>query len=125
MFHAEDLATPFLRWEAELRGKGRDCLEPVRRRVNPASGSRRSLAEARRAAYSRAMSFEAIQQEIATWDAGSLRKLQALVVTLRLRQDEPDFAEKMARKIDDRTPGNWVTLEEFGQRLDLPPDAPA
>jgi hypothetical protein len=29
----------------------------------------------------------------------------------------------MARKIDDRTPGNWVTLEEFGQRLGLPPDA--
>lgn len=91
--------------------------------VNPTIGSGWSLAEARRAAYSRAMSFEAIQQEITTWDAGSLRKLQALVVSLRLRQDEPDFAEKMARKIDDRTPGNWVTLEEFGQRLDLPPDA--
>ena len=84
-----------------------------------------SLADSQRAAYPRPMSFEAIQQEITTWDAGSLRKLQALVVSLRLRQDEPDFAEKMARKIDDRTPGNWVTLEEFGQRLGLPPDAPA
>ena len=83
-----------------------------------------SLAEARVAALIRAMSFEAIQQEITTWDAGNLRKLQALVVSLRLRQDEPDFAEKMARKIDDRTPRNWVTLEEFGQRLGLPPDAP-
>ena len=31
----EDLATPFLRGEAELRGEGRDGLEPVRRRVNP------------------------------------------------------------------------------------------
>ena len=30
----EDLATPFLRGEAEFRGEGRDCLEPVRRRVN-------------------------------------------------------------------------------------------
>ena len=28
----EDLATPSLRGEAELRGEGRDCLEPVRRR---------------------------------------------------------------------------------------------
>ena len=27
----EDLATPFLRGETELRGEGRDCLEPVRR----------------------------------------------------------------------------------------------
>jgi hypothetical protein len=61
--------------------------------------------------YSRTTSFEAIQQEIATWDAGNLRKLQALVVSLRLRQDEPDFAKKMARKIDDQTPGNWVTFE--------------
>ena len=32
-----DLATPFLRGEAELRGEDRDCLEPVRRRVNPAT----------------------------------------------------------------------------------------
>ena len=31
----EDLATPYLRGEAELRGEGRDDLEPVRRRVNP------------------------------------------------------------------------------------------
>ena len=29
------LGTPLLRGEAELRGEGRDCLEPVRRRVNP------------------------------------------------------------------------------------------
>ena len=39
-FHArqiEDLATPFLRGEAELRGEGRDGLEPVRRRVNSAT----------------------------------------------------------------------------------------
>ena len=35
----EDLATPYLRGEAELRGAGRDCLEPVRRRVNPKAGS--------------------------------------------------------------------------------------
>ena len=28
----EDLATPYLRGEVELRGEGRDCLEPVRRR---------------------------------------------------------------------------------------------
>lgn len=99
-------------------------MEPVRRRVNLASAIGWHLEEARLATYSRAMSFEAIQQEITIWDAGSLRTLQALVVSLRLRQDEPDFAEKMARKIDDRTPGNWVTLEEFGQRLGLPPDAP-
>ena len=67
------------------------------------------------------MSFEAIENEIVSWDDSKLRKLQALVVTLRVRNDDPTFAEKMARKIDDQTPGRWVTLEEFGQRLDLPP----
>ncbi len=39
------------------------------------------------------MSFEAIHQEIATWDADDLRKLQALISSLRLRQDEPAAAE--------------------------------
>ena len=34
-WQVEDLATPFLRGDAELRGEGWDCLEPVRRRVNP------------------------------------------------------------------------------------------
>ena len=68
------------------------------------------------------MSFEAIEQEIVQWDDASLRRLQALVVTLRLRHDDPEFAAKMARKIDDRTAENWVTLEEFGERLGLSPD---
>ena len=36
---SEDLAPPYLRGEAEFRGEGRDCLEPVRRRVNPQAGS--------------------------------------------------------------------------------------
>ena len=68
------------------------------------------------------MSFEAIEQEIVKWDDASLRKLHALVVALRVRSDDPAFAEKMARKIDDRNPEHWVTLEDFGQRLGLTPD---
>ncbi len=68
------------------------------------------------------MSFEAIEQEIVKWDDANLRKLQALVVALRVRSDDPAFAEKMARKIDDGNPAHWLTLEEFGQRLGLPPD---
>ena len=69
------------------------------------------------------MSFETIEHEIVSWDDTKLRKLQALVVTLRVRNDDPDFAEKMARRIDDQTPERWVTLDEFGQRLGLPPEA--
>ena len=69
------------------------------------------------------MSFEEIENEIVSWDDTKLRKLQALVVTLRVRNDEPDFAERMARRIDDQTLERWVTLDEFGQRLGLPPEA--
>ena len=68
------------------------------------------------------MSFEAIEREIVTWDGGQLRKLQALVATLRARQDDPAFSEKMAKRMDDQAPGKWLTAEEFAQRLGLPVD---
>ena len=68
------------------------------------------------------MSFEAIEREIVTWDDAKLRKLQALVVALRVHHDDPAFAEKMAHRIDDHSPERWVTPEEFGRRLGLPPD---
>ncbi len=68
------------------------------------------------------MSFEAIEREIVTWDDAKLRKLQALAVALRVRQDDPTFAEKMAHRINDQSPERWVTLEEFDRRLGLPSD---
>lgn len=40
---------PFLREEPELRGEGRDCPEPARRRVNPAGGGRGLRVESPRA----------------------------------------------------------------------------
>ena len=68
------------------------------------------------------MSFEAIEQEIVGWDDAKLRKLQALVVTLRIRHDDPTFGERMAQRIDDRSPERWLTAEEFGRRLGLSAD---
>lgn len=69
------------------------------------------------------MSFEAIEQEISSWDLEKLRKLQALVVSLRRRLENPEFAMKMAQLIDDRDPAKWVTLEEFEKRLGFSPEA--
>jgi hypothetical protein len=63
------------------------------------------------------MSFEAIQQEIATWDAGRLRELESLVVTLRHRRERPGHAEKMAGLIDERKTMDWISLEEFDRRV--------
>jgi hypothetical protein len=63
------------------------------------------------------MSLEAIQREIATWDAGRLRELESLIVTLRHRRERPGHAEKMAHLIDERKTVDWVSLEEFDRRV--------
>ncbi len=68
------------------------------------------------------MSFEAIEREIVTWDDAKLRKLQALVVALRVRQEDSAFIESMAQRIDDQSPERWITPEEFGRRLGLTQD---
>ena len=63
------------------------------------------------------MSFEAIEQEISSWDSTQLRKLQALVFSLRQRREDPDFPSRMADRIDDPDPKRWVSLEEFEKRF--------
>lgn len=71
------------------------------------------------AEYTLLMSFEAIQQEVSTWDVEQIQKLQAVLKGLRRRKEDPEYLAKLAAKIDDRDPRNWVTLEEFEQRLGL------
>ena len=66
------------------------------------------------------MSIEAIQQEIETWNPEQRHKLMLHLALLR-RRDDPERAAKLARLIDDKTPGNWVTGEEAFLRLDALP----
>ena len=66
------------------------------------------------------MSIEAIQQEIETWNPEQRHKLMLHLALLR-RRDDPERAAKLARLIDDKTPGNWVTGEEAFRRLDALP----
>ena len=66
------------------------------------------------------MSFEAIQREIETWDAEQRYKLMLHLALLR-RRDDPERAAELARLIDDKTPGNWLTLEEVDRRLNALP----
>jgi len=63
------------------------------------------------------MSFEAIEQEIATWDDTSLQRLAGLIFRLRHQRD-PAWKAELARKIDDRTPGRWISLDEAERTLD-------
>jgi hypothetical protein len=66
------------------------------------------------------MSFEAIQREIESWNPEQRHKLMLHLASLR-RRDDPERAARLARLIDDKTPGNWLTMEEAFQRLDALP----
>ena len=63
------------------------------------------------------MSFETIEHKIATWDDTSLQRLVHLALRLRHERD-PEWKAEMARKIDDRTPGHWIGLDEAERTLD-------
>ena len=64
------------------------------------------------------MSFEVLQTEVRALPADARRKLMAFMVAL---QDEgrEGYAAKLAQKIDDRSPGPWLSAEECERKLGL------
>lgn len=62
------------------------------------------------------MSIQEICAEVEALPADERRRLAALLVSLR-HKDLADYRARMAQKIDDASPGNWVTLEEMDRRL--------
>jgi hypothetical protein len=68
------------------------------------------------------MSFEALATEVKALSAEARRKLMAFMVAL---QDEgrEGYAEKLAAKIDDKSPGRWLTPEQCEQKLGLAGDS--
>ncbi|MDA0768501.1 MAG: hypothetical protein O3A87_11385 [Verrucomicrobia bacterium] len=63
------------------------------------------------------MTIQAILAEVETLPADERRRLAAFLVSLR-HKDLADYRARMAERIDDKSPENWVTLEELEQRLD-------
>ena len=63
------------------------------------------------------MSLDALEKEIAALDAAALRRLQQFIRSLRQERD-PAWRAEMARKIDDHTPGQWLSLDEAERELD-------
>ncbi len=63
------------------------------------------------------MGFHEIQTAVANLSPEERKKLAAQLVALRHRDIE-GYREKMAAKIDDNNPDNWVTLEEFEKHLE-------
>jgi len=62
------------------------------------------------------MSIDAIKQELASLDQAGRKEIVAYLVAL---DDEvnAEYRTALAQKIDDKTPGRWMTLEELDRRL--------
>jgi hypothetical protein len=69
------------------------------------------------------MSIEAIKQELANLDETSRHQIMAFLVAMDDLKD-PQYRASIARKIDDKDPSHWMTLEELEQRLSLREDEP-
>ena len=62
------------------------------------------------------MSIQEIRSELEILSAEDRRRLAAFLVSLRHR-DLAGYRSRMAQRIDDAKPENWITLEELDQRL--------
>ena len=64
------------------------------------------------------MSFDVLMKEVGALGDDERRKLLAYMVALADR-DDAAYREKLARKIDDTTPGRWFTPEQIERELGL------
>jgi hypothetical protein len=64
------------------------------------------------------MSIDALKQELESLDEASRHYIMAFLVSIDDQKD-PAYKAKMTRKIDDKDPAHWLTLEEFDKRLSL------
>jgi hypothetical protein len=62
------------------------------------------------------MSMAELMRAVAGLPAEQQKELAAFLLHLRLRQD-PEWRAEMARRIDDRDPAHWVSLEAWKQEL--------
>ncbi len=62
------------------------------------------------------MSIDAIKQELANLDEKRHSEIIAFLVALNERNDAEHRAE-ITRKIDDKDPSHWMTLEELERRF--------
>jgi hypothetical protein len=62
------------------------------------------------------MTIEAIKEEVKALPAEDRRRLSAFLISLRHR-DLEGYRARMAERIDDPAPENWLTMEELDERL--------
>jgi hypothetical protein len=64
------------------------------------------------------MSIDAIKQELASMDEAKRHHIMAFLIAIEDKKNAEYMAE-IARKIDDKDPAHWLTLEEFEKKLSL------
>lgn len=64
------------------------------------------------------MSIEELQESVSKLNRKERHHLAAFLVAIDDQEDK-EYQLKLAQKIDDRDPANWVTLDELDRRLDL------
>ena len=62
------------------------------------------------------MNLATVQKEIEQWDSEQQDRLAACLSVLRLRRD-PLHAEDLARRLDDKAPQKWLTLDQLKREL--------
>jgi hypothetical protein len=64
------------------------------------------------------MSVEEIERELSDLDDAARHRIMAFLVSIE-DQKRTEYMAEMARKIDDKDPSHWITLEELEKRLGL------
>jgi hypothetical protein len=64
------------------------------------------------------MSMAELMREVANLSAQQQNELAAYLLHLRLQLD-PAWRSEMTRRIDDRDPAHWVSLDDWKQELDV------
>jgi hypothetical protein len=59
---------------------------------------------------------ESLKEEVASLAKGDRRELMGYMVALQITED-PAFRRTLTERIDDKSPENWVTLEELDAKL--------
>lgn len=57
------------------------------------------------------MNLEIVEKEVATWPPEDQDRLAAYLTVLRLKRS-PDHIQELTRRLDDREPANWVSLDD-------------
>ena len=57
-----------------------------------------------------------LMRDVAELPPQAQQQMASYLVQLRLQQDD-EWRREMARKIDDKNPANWVSLEELQRRF--------